>query len=155
MVLIEKRLLALEKERKELLVQLDAHRSRKRFLCVCCLKTHAIRDCHAIQEMWYTSASGCSDGDYWNMGGLQIICPTTDLKNRVLWKSYYKVDWSVRQHYAYSAEAQFSRLYKHLFKSIIVSHTGQKDEDKRRYVNTQYFDENRQRFNLHVKGLDK
>jgi hypothetical protein len=147
---IKVRLKELEIEKSQLLRSLEEERGRKRFLCGCCQKLHAIKDCHVIQTHWYTSPRGCTEGDYWSPGELQVICPTTDHKNRIHFDSHYQVEYRLRADYDYSAEAQFKRLYKHLFKSVIDDY----DRDKRKWVNLTYFDEHRSRFDLHVKGLD-
>lgn len=147
---IQQKIKALDAEKVKLIAALDQQRGRKKFQCGCCHAMHAIKDCDVIQTHWYTSPSGCTGGDYWNDGELQIICPATDHKNRVHFSSYYAVDYSLRNAYAHSADAQFKRLYKHLFKSVIDDY----DKDQRSWVNLNYFDEHRARFDLHIKGLD-
>lgn len=131
-----------------LLKELDRQRGNKRFLCGCG-KRHSIKDCVAIQTHWYTSPSGCNEGDYWNTGEIQIVCPVTDNKNRILFRDH--PDWSLRKHYDYSAAMQFSSLYPKLFKEIIQDY----DKDKRPWWNNDYFDTHRETFHLHVKGVDK
>jgi hypothetical protein len=146
----EQRLAALEQEEFNLRKTLDEDRGNMRFKCGCG-NMHTIRLCSVIQTYWYTPPRGCMEGDYWNTGELQIICPDTDKKNRLFFDSAYKVDWALRRDFAHSAEAQFKRYYKHLFKEVIDNY----DKDKRSSWNNNYFDDNRERFGLHVEGLDK
>ena len=49
---------------------------------------HKIKDCVAIQTHWYTEPSGCTEGDYWNQGEINIICPETNHRNRMLFDNY-------------------------------------------------------------------
>lgn len=146
---IRRQIEELDEQRAQLLKDLDAQRSRKRFVCACCKHSHAIRDCDAIQTHWYTHPSGCSDGDFWSTGEVQIICPKTNHKNRVMF-GQSKVPYSLRRQYEYNAEMQFRRLYLKLFKSVIEDH----DEDRRHWENLYYFDEHRKAFHLEVKGVD-
>ena len=135
-----------EEEISELTMKLSEKRANLKFKCGCG-KLHKIKDCVVIQSHWYTRPSGCSDGDYWNEGELQIICPATDVKNRAMF-SNYDVAYENRNRYAYNAEKQFSRIYKPLFKAVIDDY----NKDKRNFWNIHYFDENHKKFGLHVEG---
>lgn len=148
--IIEKRLAEIKQEEKLLLEQLDKKRSLKRFQCDHCNSTHAIKDCDVIQSHWYERPYGCTGGDNWWEGELQIICPVTDKKSRVLFNIPYDLTYDKRNEYQYSAEKQFKRLYKHLFKSVIKDYK----EDQRPWSNSFYFDNNRKRFGLCIKGVD-
>lgn len=143
---------ALNEQAKKLTARIEVERSRLLFQCACCPSKHAIRECVAIQTHWYTPPRGCTEGDYWNPGEIHILCPVTGHANRVLFHSHYKVDWSVRDRYEYSAEKQFNSMYLSLFKE--VKDTFQ-DENKVPWVNNYTFDDNRAKYGLHVKGLDK
>lgn len=132
---------------RSLLKQLDVERGKKKFVCGCG-EDHVIKDCVAIQTHWYTSPHGCTGGDYWNEGEIQIICPVTDNKNRIHFKD--PPDYKFRLHYTHSAEMQFSRLYMKLFKEVIQDY---KIDKRSAWINN-YFDNNRQTFHLHVAGVD-
>lgn len=145
---IKARLAKLIAEHSELLKKMDEKKANLRFRCGCG-RTHRIKDCVAIQTHWYTSPSGCTGGDYWNIGEMQIICPVTDVKNRCMFNNY-DVDWTKRDDYAYNAEKQFRSQYKGLFKEVIDDY----DKDKRGWWNNFYFDDNHKKFNLYVEGRD-
>ena len=145
-----KALASLAKKQARLSAELRQLRASKRFECACCKTEHTISECVAIQTHYYISPRGCSEGDYWLPSEMQIICPITDAKNRVHFNSTYAVEYSVRRDYAYSADAQFQRIYGPLFKAVIQDYA----EDNRSWENTQFFDQHRKFFGLHVKGLD-
>jgi hypothetical protein len=48
-----------------------------------CGTKHKVNDLTYIQTHWYTPPSGCTDGDYWNQGEGQFICPTCGELNRL------------------------------------------------------------------------
>jgi hypothetical protein len=137
---------SLEDKKQKLLKKLDIQRSRMFFECGCGRK-HQIKTCEIIQTFWYQSPHGCMGGDYWVPGELQIICPDTDHKNRLMFDNY-DVEWSQRNDYDYSAEEQFKYMYRHLFKNVILDY----NKDKRKFWNNSYFDDNHQKFGLNVKG---
>jgi hypothetical protein len=144
---IRKQIKELDARRKALIEQLSMERSRKKFRCACCNSMHAIKDCDVIQTHWYSD--GTYDG-HWREGELHIICPTyPDRKNRVMF-GHHGVPYENRRDYDYSAEQQFSALYKRLFKSV----TDDYERDHRGWLNLDYFDENRARFHLNIKGVD-
>jgi len=146
----EDKIKALEKELKTQRKNLAKERSSKEFNCGCGSK-HKIKDCIAIQTHWYTSPSGCSGGDYWNEGELQIVCPDTDSKNRLLYKTNYALDYKDRNKYKYSAEIQFNNIYKGLFKSIVDDY----EEDKRSHWNSYWIDNNHEYYGINIKGESK
>jgi hypothetical protein len=145
---VEQRLAVLATEQSKLLKQLDTQRANKQFKCGCG-KMHRIKNCAVIQDHWYTRPSGCTDGDYWNEGELQVICPDTDKKNRLFFDNY-DVEWDKRSHYTHNAGQQFSRIYKQLFKEVFDDYK----KDQREWWNNHYFDENHMKFGLHVRGRD-
>ena len=42
-----------------------------------------ISDLEYIQTHWYTGPTGCSEGDYWNEGEGQFVCPVCGKLNRL------------------------------------------------------------------------
>ena len=42
-----------------------------------------IGDIEYIQTHWYTKPHGCMDGDYWNVGDGEFICPHCNHRNRL------------------------------------------------------------------------
>jgi hypothetical protein len=151
---IQQALDALESQKSKLLDALDQERSRKQFECKACGKMHAINKCDVIQTHWYTSPHGCTGGDYWSQGELHIICPVTGIGNRLLTRSEYWVPWNKRSHYAHNAADQFSRMYKHLFKSVKDTYRDSDFGDGYQYINTYYIDEHHKKFGIDV-GYDK
>lgn len=150
MNVLQGQLRSLREKEKDLLSKIDQKRANKTFPCLCG-KRHAFKKCDVIQTHWYTSPSGCTEGDYWNMGELQIICPVTDHKNRLLFSSYYNVPYENRRDYNWNIGMQFSRLYKHLFKSVIDDY----DKDNRPWVNCYHIDENYKKYDLHLGPKEK
>lgn len=143
---IQQKLDDLETQTKELLVAQNKGRANKRFPCYCG-KYHTIKNCEVIQTHWYVQPRGCTDGDYWNEGELQIVCPEKDGKNRLLFTSSHTFPWEHRSEYDYDAQAQFKRIYKYLFKKVIDDY----DTDTRPWVNNYYFDHNQERFEIKIK----
>lgn len=130
---ISRALARIHEEEATLLEQLALARSRLRFDCGCG-KRHAIKDCVAIQTHWYESPHGCMGGDYWWRDELQIICPDTDNKNRLVFTSK-------------KAKSQFEIIYTPLFKEVIEDY----DKDKRRWWINDYFRTHYKRFGLEVE----
>jgi hypothetical protein len=135
--------------REKLLAELHKERASLTFFCGCGVP-HRIKDCHALEKMAYTSPHGCMGGDYWSFSELNVICPLTDKKNRFLF-DYTKVDWSLRDHFNHSAQAQFFRMYQKLFKSSKPDY----DKDKREWWNNYYVDENHEVFGIDTKNGPK
>jgi len=48
----------------------------------CGAKLH-VSDLVYIQTHWYVPPSGCTDGDYWNTGEGQFVCPKCGCTNRL------------------------------------------------------------------------
>jgi hypothetical protein len=119
--------------------------SRKMFKCSCG-KMHQIKQCAVIQTHWYTRPSGCTGGDYWNAGELRIICPTTQVRNRVMFKLRSEIEWNQREEYRYNPAHQFSTLFVDLFKEIIEDY----DDDKGATANNYYFDQNHKKFGIKI-----
>jgi hypothetical protein len=142
---IAKQLEQLQVKKDKLLAHQDKLRANKTFVCLCGHR-HQIKECVVIQTHWYTLPSGCTDGDYWSEGELQIVCFDTDKKNRVLFDDY-DMPWEKRRMYEHSANTQFSHMYRHLFKEVIQDYK----EDDRAWVNSYYFDQHRAKFELCAK----
>lgn len=147
---IELELKELKLKEQKLLEKLSKQKANKTFKCGCG-KLHKIKDCIAIQTHWYESPHGCTGGDTWHTGEIQIICPITDNKNRILFDSYYKVEWTLRNDYSHNAESQFKRNYLNLFKSIINDYK----EDNRKWWNNYYIDRNHDKFGINIPGIKK
>ncbi len=147
MATIEQQLEQLKRQQEKLLAQLDKKRANKTFLCVCG-ERHKLKQCDAVQTFWYEQPHGCNGGDIWHPSELHIVCPTTGVENRILFDNT-DVDWSLRSHYNHNPEAQFSRMYKHVFKSVNERHG---DDRSRSWKNNAYFDRNREFFGLVLKS---
>ena len=134
----------LEEEKKKLLKTRDEQRASKTILCNSCSKYHRIKDLVCIQTHWYTPPSGCTGGDYWNEGELQFICPTKNVRNRILFFSEYRIDYGKRG----KIPDKFKYMYKHLFKSVEDLHERNGLEDPRTWTNNEYVDKHRKKFEL-------
>jgi hypothetical protein len=163
---LEKELATLKKKEQEIRSKIKENKSRKKFLCGCG-KMHAIKNCALIWTHWYEGPHGCTDGDTWHSGEIQIICPITHIRNRAIFE---RPEWEHREKYDYCAESQFKREYAlaGLFKSTVDEydsrpyfHNGTLDyrngpippENKGNYYNV-YFDKNWKKFGLNVKGRE-
>lgn len=137
----------LHKKEKQLLQQLDKVRANKRFPCSCG-KWHKIKECVVVQTHWYERPHGCTSGDYWVEGELQIVCPATKVRNRPLFDNYDR-PYEERHKFETNPEAQFKQMYKHLFAKVIEeAHNAPKDY---KFYNNDYFDKNRKKFELCLK----
>jgi hypothetical protein len=148
MTKVEQRLAELAIEEKKLLKKLETQRANKQFKCGCG-KMHKIKDCVAIQTHYYVPPSGCTDGAYWSDSEMQVICPITDKKSRLMFNNN-DVDWTARQSYGYNAYLQFKYIYLKLFKEVIQDY----EKDERLWWNNYYFDRNHEKFGLHIIGRD-
>jgi hypothetical protein len=127
----------------------DGDRSLRKFKCSCG-KMHTINKCVVVQTHWYTPPRGCCEGDHWNEGELQIVCPTTDVRNRVMFETDDEVDWKLRGDYDYSPELQFSRNYKDLFKEVVEEYDRESCGSSYQSYNNEYFDKNRKKFGIYI-----
>jgi len=116
--------------------------SKKTYKCLCG-KKHKFQNSEVIQTHFYVYPHGCTDGDYWLEGELQIICPTTNCKNRVLFDEY-KVPYEKRNEYKWSLELQFKRKYKKMFKKVINDY----NDDSREWKNCYYIDKHAKKYGL-------
>lgn len=91
-----KTLEALQKERaiaEQRLAQIDAEISARkaRTLVRCeannngegCRAAFEVRELEYIQTHWYVRPHGCTEGDYWNHGEGQWVCPSCGHRNRL------------------------------------------------------------------------
>ena len=140
------RLKAIQEEQENLRVKRNNLRGENYFKCGCG-SMHKINECTLIQTHWYTPPSGCSDGDYWNIGSMNILCPVLNHKNRLSFKVNDKASWKNRESLEYNAEKQFRSLYSPLFKNKIDDY----GEDEKCYWRNYYVDENHEKFEIFLK----
>lgn len=105
---LKTKLKKLDDKRALLCDEIDQVKAGLNFPCGCG-KEHIIRDCEAYQTHWYTPPRGCTEGDYWNEGELQIVCPDTGHRNRILFGAGDR---------EIGAERKFRYDYKAKFKSV-------------------------------------
>lgn len=74
---------ALESKIHEVEQRLSAEKGNKLASCENCHKSTAVRRLIYIQTLWYTPPSGCTEGDYWNQGEGQWVCPHCRYVNRM------------------------------------------------------------------------
>lgn len=121
---------------------------RSRLILCRCGEMHAIRDLHLIIKHWYTEPHGCTGGDYWTEGEWRFVCPVTSVENRLLFDDY-NVEHEKRQTVGVAAQPTFKNLYRGLFAS---SEDRYKDDSRGYRDNNFYVDENREYFELPLKG---
>lgn len=126
---ILQQLSSLEDQKQTLLKLLSENRSKRLIKCVCG-KSHPVKNYDAIQTHWYESPSGCSGGDMWHVDDIRIVCPETGMRNRLYFDSHC-APYEKRNHFLWSAEQQFSRMYLGLFKSLKTEF----DENRRGHFN--------------------
>lgn len=141
---LESRLAKIDQERERILEEIEKRNKRKKIKCACCDDFYTIEKLTVIQTHWYTPPSGCTDGDYWNQGELQFVCPVTEIRNRLLFNNY-DVPWKEREKCENNPEKQFKINYKSLFKEVIDSYD---ERQSGKSVNNVYVDENRKKFGL-------
>jgi hypothetical protein len=123
----------------------EARNAMRQFKCACG-KMHAIKACVVIQTHWYTPPHGCCEGDYWNVGELRIICPITQIRNRVLFATRTEVPWRERHNRKFNPEIQFADRFKHLFKEVLDDYY----DDTGATFNNDYFDQNHAKFGIKI-----
>ena len=144
MQVVQKRLIELNAEIDALYAELNQMRSRQKIKCASCGKYHTIKDLDAIQTHWYTEPSGCTEGDYWNLGDLWFVCPVTRVCNRILLRNF-DVPWEDRSKYEFNPTDQFRHMYKDVFKSVTDTH---REHEHYKTVNNDYVDVHRAKFGL-------
>lgn len=131
----------LENKKDKILKKIEKRNQNRKIKCESCKEMHIIGSLNAIQTHWYTSPYGCTGGDHWNSGELQFICPTTNIRNRILFFTTYEE----RKKYATDPEEQFKRNYKHLFKSVKDTYD---EEHNFKTANNEYISKHRKKFGL-------
>lgn len=133
---IKKEINKLEENKTGLLKKLDDARAKKKFKCLCG-KFHQIKQCSAVHRTWE---------DYINEE-LWIICPDTEIANRMLFNLDYSIDYAERLDFEHNLEKQFVTYYKKLFKEVIEECS---DEGVSKYKreNNYYIDEHHESYGL-------
>ena len=148
---LEVQLQDLRKKGEEILEQIDQRNSRKKIQCSSCEKYHAIGKLAVIQTHWYESPYSCTGGDNWYEGELQYVCPTNNVRNRLLFNNH-DVLWQERDKFENNPEAQFKRSYKKLFGDVIDEYD---EKGSSSWVNNLYVDKNRKKFGLVEKKKEE
>lgn len=96
------------------------YKSLKIIKCAKCNKNTRIKDIDLIDVMAYCEPYSCTGGDYWYHSEYNYICSHCDTKNRIMFDSFYNIEWSKRDHYDANPEKIFfyKNRYYELFKSI-------------------------------------
>src|SRR3989344_6878999 len=118
MVDLESQLLEIHQQERQILAKIDIRNKIRKIKCGVCEDSHKIGDLTAIQTHWYTPPRECVEGDYWNEGELQFVCPETGIINRLLFDNS-DVPWEERRIYENDPEQQFKRNYKKRFKEVV------------------------------------
>ncbi len=134
----------IESQRENLLKELEVKRSNQTIKCGCG-RSHKIKDCHLIQTHWYERPHGCSGGDTWHQGEMQFVCPDTDNKNR-LYFPQNDIPYEKRGDFKYSAEQQFQRIFKRLFKSVTEDY----DTDKRKWWLNEWINNHHEQYGIKI-----
>lgn len=122
-------------------------RKRRKIGCSCG-KKHAIGTLELLITHWYVSPYGCTDGDYWNEGEWQFVCPSSGARNRLMFDDY-SVKYEDRGKVSVAAEPTFKRIYRGLFASRRDVY---KDDDPTKlHFNNDYVDNRRKLFELPEK----
>lgn len=114
-------------------------RKRRKILCSCG-KMHEIGKLALLVTHWH-------DDDYWIEGEWRFVCPTTSVRNRLLFNDY-NVEYNRRQEVSVAAEPTFKNIYHGLFAKREDVYE-KKGGDL--YYNC-YVDEHRERFELPVRS---
>ncbi len=144
MVNLDDKLTELRNEENRILGAIDERNRKRKIQCGACDDFHEIGNLKAIQTHWYTPPTGCTEGDYWNDGELQYVCPETGIINRLLFDNN-DVPWKERKDFDNNPEEQFKRNYKKLFEEVTDNY------DRTipgKWVNNYYVDRNREKFGL-------
>ena len=141
---------ALEVQKKDLLEQLKIKKGNQKFLCVCG-KMHKFNACTAVTIEKYRPSQGYEDG-YTYDADIRIICPATNVANRLLFNDH--PDYYKRQQYKYNAEAQFKRNYP--LDEVFKAHeTVEDDKETRKWDNNYYIDKNHAKYGINITGENK
>ena len=141
---LEKELDNLRQKEAGILANIDERNKKKNIACEGCHKSHQIKSLTLIQTYWHVPPRGCTEGDYWNEGEMQFICPEMNVVNRLLFDND-DIPYEERQDYDNDPEEQFKRNYRSLFKEVIE---GDDNRPSRPWKNNYYVDQNRKKFGL-------
>jgi len=140
MVKLEDQLENIRKEEGKILDRIKNRNSKRKIQCSCCENFHEIHNLTAIQTHWYVTPSGCTEGDYWNEGEIQFLCPDSGVINRVMFDNY-----DLEKRKLYDPEYQFKSIYKILFNEIKNEY---RDKMPGERMNNYYVDSHRKKFGL-------
>lgn len=131
-------------QRDQAIVEINEARKRQYLPCEGCKRKHQIGTLTAVQTHGYIGPTGHSGGDYWVRSELLFICPTTSVRNRILFNND-DVPWEDRKNYENDPEAQFRRNYGPAFAEVL-----EEKEERTGYPwkNNYYVDRNRKKFGL-------
>lgn len=136
----------IEVTKLELLSQLKVARGKQKFRCVCG-ELHQISKCDLLYNPTWISGSGYEDG-YYNNDNTYVSCPTHAVLNRLLFPSFFRVEYELRQQIEHNAFKQFMSTYKASFTRYVdINETEYKTT---RWLNTNYFDENHEKFEISI-----
>ena len=97
-------LIELEKQKVEITKSLESiekeisdTKSSTIISCASCGNQEKIKDITLISEEGYVEPYSCSGGDYWTHNEYQYHCSKCKIKNRFLFNSYYKLEYTKRE----------------------------------------------------------
>lgn len=125
--------------------ELNEERAHRQILCSCG-KFHPICELVLIITHWHTPPRGCTEGDYWNEGEWQFICPVNGRRNRLMFDDN-DIDWQLRGRVG--AESTFKGIYRKFFASSVKEYD---ETPMTGHFNNHYVDNNRTHFELPEKG---
>jgi hypothetical protein len=82
---------------------------------------------------------------------IHFICPNTGKRNRMLFMNSHLVPYGKRSYYVNDPEEQFSRMYKHLFKSVVDEDSDVKSES----YNNEYVNKHLKQYGLSIQDIEK
>jgi hypothetical protein len=147
MTAISKKVEQLESQLEAAKQALKDENRRKKFKCGCG-KMHEIGKCSVVQRHWYERPWGCTGGDNWWQGELQIVCPDTGLRNRLLYDVPWDVPYDKKNSFEYNPDLQFKNGWKYLFKEVIDEY---EENTPGEWCNNYYVDKNHEKFGIKVK----
>lgn len=80
---VDKKINKLEEQIKSLREQQSNMLEQILIDCPSCSKPFPIMESEYLQTHWYTPPRGCSEGDYWNTGEGNCICPHCESRLRL------------------------------------------------------------------------
>jgi len=79
---IQKKMSTLKKELDTLNGELVLRLPTQLFYCEHCHRQTQLKNISLVQEMYYTSATGCTGGDYWSPSQYLVVCPKCTHRTR-------------------------------------------------------------------------